>query len=139
MFKILSKEGCKYCELAKQLLIDNEFDFEVQNVDKRELERLCDKQVSGYPQILLNDEYFGDYFRLEEYLEDEYEPLLAKNKNRFTIFPLKYHDLWELYKKAQMTNWTAEEIDLNNDINDWNSLNDNERHFISDVYFEYIY
>ena len=133
MFKILSKEGCKYCDLAKQLLIDNEIDFEVQKVDKRELERLCDKQVSGYPQILLNNKYFGDYFRLEEYLEDEYEPLLAKNKNRFTIFPLKYHDLWELYKKAQMTNWTAEEIDLNNDINDWNSLNDNERHFIKYV------
>ena len=130
MFKILSKEGCKLCENAKQLLEINNTNFTIIKVDKNELVKLCGKNVSSYPQILLNDKHLGNVFDLEDYLENEYEPLLAENPNRFTIFPLKYPHLWELYKKAQMSNWTSEEIDLNSDVNDWKNLSDNERHFI---------
>jgi ribonucleoside-diphosphate reductase beta chain len=62
------------------------------------------------------------------------EPLLIENPNRFVIFPIKHHDIWEFYKKAQATNWTAEEIDLSGDKVDWETkLNDNERHFITHV------
>ena len=133
MFKILSKDGCKLCDDAKNILLSHDVDFEVQKVTKEELVSLCGQAVHGYPQILLDDNYLGDIFRLEEYINEEYEPILAKNKNRFTIFPLKYHNLWELYKKAQMSNWTAEEIDLNNDVKDWKTLNSNEQHFIKYV------
>jgi len=39
-----------------------------------------------------------------------------------------------MYKKAEASFWTAEEIDLHSDFGDWNDrLNDNERHFISHV------
>jgi ribonucleoside-diphosphate reductase beta chain len=62
------------------------------------------------------------------------EHILQENKDRFVMFPLKYHDIWELYKQAQMSNWTAEEIDLAQDLTDWNEkLNDDERHFIKMV------
>jgi ribonucleoside-diphosphate reductase beta chain len=61
------------------------------------------------------------------------EPLLRENKDRFVIFPIQHRDIWEFYKKAQASFWTAEEIDLSSDIRDWESLNDNERHFISHV------
>ena len=62
------------------------------------------------------------------------EPILAENKDRFVIFPIKYNDIWEFYKKSEASFWTAEEIDLSQDMVDWNNkLNDNERHFIKHV------
>jgi ribonucleoside-diphosphate reductase beta chain len=62
------------------------------------------------------------------------EPILAENKDRFVIFPIKHNDIWEFYKKSEASFWTAEEIDLSNDNADWdNKLNDNERHFVKHV------
>lgn len=61
------------------------------------------------------------------------EPLLKDNPNRFVIFPIQDHDIWEFYKKAVASFWTAEEIDLSSDLTDWEKLNDNERHFIKHV------
>lgn len=62
------------------------------------------------------------------------EPILVENKNRFVIFPIQHHDIWEWYKKAEASFWTAEEIDLHQDITDWsNKLNDDERYFIKHI------
>ncbi|KLJ09394.1 ribonucleoside-diphosphate reductase small chain [Blastomyces silverae] len=62
------------------------------------------------------------------------EPLLQENPGRFVLFPLKYHEIWQMYKKAEASFWTAEEIDLSKDLHDWNNrLNDDERYFISHV------
>jgi ribonucleoside-diphosphate reductase beta chain len=62
------------------------------------------------------------------------EHILKENPNRFVIFPLKYRDIWEKYKQAQMSNWTAEEIELGPDLTDWDEkLNDNEKHYIKNV------
>lgn len=59
--------------------------------------------------------------------------LTIKNNSRFVLFPIQHQDLWEAYKEAQALNWTAEEIDLVQDLSDWEKLNDNERHFIKHV------
>ena len=62
------------------------------------------------------------------------EPILQENKNRFVIFPIKHHDIWEWYKKMEASFWTAEEIDLSQDLNDWNNrLNEDERYFIKHI------
>jgi ribonucleoside-diphosphate reductase beta chain len=61
------------------------------------------------------------------------EPLLVENPNRFVLFPIQNDDVWQMYKKAEASFWTAEEIDLSQDQKDWEGLNDNERHFISHV------
>lgn len=61
------------------------------------------------------------------------EPILKENNSRFVLFPIKHHDIWEFYKKAEASFWTAEEIDLHQDLIDWEKLNDGERHFISHV------
>jgi ribonucleoside-diphosphate reductase beta chain len=62
------------------------------------------------------------------------EPILQENKDRFVLFPIKHHNMWEMYKKAEASFWTAEEIDLSPDLTDWaNKLNDEERHFIKHV------
>jgi ribonucleoside-diphosphate reductase beta chain len=62
------------------------------------------------------------------------EHILTENKNRFVLFPLKYMDIWEMYKTAEHSFWTAEEIDLSQDLTDWNDrLNNDERHYIKNV------
>ena len=62
------------------------------------------------------------------------EPILEENKNRFVLFPIQHDDIWSFYKRAEASFWTAEEIDLQQDLVDWESkLNDNERHFVKHV------
>jgi len=62
------------------------------------------------------------------------EKILQENKDRFVLFPIKHHDIWEMYKKAESSFWTAEEIDLLQDLQDWNNkLNKDEKHFIKHV------
>lgn len=62
------------------------------------------------------------------------EPILAENDDRFVIFPIKHHDLWEWYKKCEACFWTAEEIDLHQDLTDWNNkLTNDERYFIKHI------
>lgn len=62
------------------------------------------------------------------------EKILTENPGRFVLFPIEHHDLWKLYKQQQACFWTAEEIDLAQDISDWeNKLNNDEQHFIKHV------
>lgn len=62
------------------------------------------------------------------------EPMLKENLDRFVLFPIEHHDIWEMYKMEQASFWTAEEIDLAEDLHDWNNkLNDDERHFLKHV------
>jgi ribonucleoside-diphosphate reductase beta chain len=61
------------------------------------------------------------------------EPILTENKDRFVLFPIVHHDIWKYYKQAEASFWTAEEIDLSQDLRDWENLNDGERHFITHV------
>jgi ribonucleotide reductase beta subunit family protein with ferritin-like domain len=128
--EILSKDGCSYCEKSANFLNDLDLKYIKTNVDKKTLQSRV-PGASVYPQIVINDISIGGYFELEEYFEKD--PLLTENPNRFTIFPIRHHNLWTLYKKAQASNWTAEEIDFSGDMDDWNSLNENEQHFIKHI------
>jgi ribonucleoside-diphosphate reductase subunit M2 len=103
-----------------------------------------------------------DHRRLELEGKLKPEPLLVDNPGRFVLFPIQnqevgtkdytnirwnYHlislqysqsffcgrQVWNMYKKAEASFWTAEEIDLASDLKDWNNLNDNEKHFVSHV------
>lgn len=62
------------------------------------------------------------------------EPILQENKDRFVLFPIKHHAMWKMYKQAEASFWTAEEIDLSPDLIHWeNKLNHDEKHFIKHV------
>ena len=61
------------------------------------------------------------------------EKILMENPNRFVIFPIQHNDIWEYYKMHQAALWTAEEIDLTNDIRDWNNLSENEQYFVKNI------
>lgn len=61
------------------------------------------------------------------------DPILNPTDNRFVLFPIKYDQIWKMYKQAEASFWTTEEVDLSHDLVDWDKLTDNERHFISHV------
>ncbi|CBI21347.3 unnamed protein product, partial [Vitis vinifera] len=61
------------------------------------------------------------------------EPLLAPNPDRFCMFPIQYPEVWEMYKKAEASFWTAEEVDLSQDQRQWENLTSDEKHFISHI------
>lgn len=65
---------------------------------------------------------------------EETDPLLAENPDRFCMFPIQYPQIWEMYKKAEASFWTAEEVDLSQDIRHWETaLTADEQHFITHV------
>ncbi|XP_063183363.1 ribonucleoside-diphosphate reductase subunit M2 B isoform X1 [Chroicocephalus ridibundus] len=69
----------------------------------------------------------------ENGVDTDEEPLLRKNPRRFVIFPIQYPDIWKMYKQAQASFWTAEEVDLSKDLPHWNKLKADEKYFISHV------
>jgi ribonucleoside-diphosphate reductase beta chain len=66
-------------------------------------------------------------------MSQQVEPILKENKDRFVLFPIEHHDIWKFYKQAEASFWTAEEIDLSQDLTDWSNLNEGEKHFITHV------
>lgn len=70
---------------------------------------------------------------IAEMSDDFVEPILRENPGRFVLFPIEHPDVWKAYKTAQACFWTAEELDLAHDERDWQSLNENEQHFIKHV------
>lgn len=67
-------------------------------------------------------------------IKDQNEPILADNPNRYVLFPIQHDDIWKWYKKQEASFWTAEEIDLHQDLIDWNEkLNDDERYFVKHI------
>ncbi|CAB1444110.1 unnamed protein product [Pleuronectes platessa] len=65
--------------------------------------------------------------------ETEEEPLLQENSRRFVIFPIQYPEIWKMYKQAQASFWTVEEVDLSKDLPHWDRLKPEEKHFISHI------
>ncbi len=121
---LFSKNGCHGCEEYKKLLDFHGAYYTVEQPNREKLLELTGRDY--FPQVLVDGDLLDDGV-LEEILTD---PLTMKNPNRFTMFPIKFPDLWSLYKKAQMSNWTAEEIDLSKDLADWDRMTGDEKHFI---------
>ncbi|KAL9712596.1 Ribonucleotide-diphosphate reductase (RNR), small subunit [Leucoagaricus gongylophorus] len=102
------------------LLIDDDCKLESEDINP-------DTEETELEQLRKN--YVG-----EVDLPESEEPLLKESRRRFVLFPIQYPEIWQMYKKAEASFWTAEEMDLSKDLHDWtNRMNDNERHFISHV------
>ena len=63
----------------------------------------------------------------------ENEPILTENLDKYTMFPIEYPDIWDMYKRQISLFWTVDEIDLSKDAKDWNSLTADEKFFISHI------
>ena len=88
------------------------------------------KSEADIEAVLPEGTISGTKLSTEEILN---EPILQENPNRFVLFPIQHDDIWKMYKKAEASFWTAEEIDLSADASDWNQLSSTERHFILHV------
>ncbi len=64
-------------------------------------------------------------------MKNNTEPLLQEDDNRYVMFPIKDQDIWKMYKKQEDLFWRVEEVDLSKDMKHWETLNDEEKHFIS--------
>ncbi len=65
--------------------------------------------------------------------QEHLEPMLQENLDRFVLFPIQHSDIWEMYKQQMACFWTAEEIDLAEDLKDWQNLNSDEQHFLKHI------
>ena len=61
------------------------------------------------------------------------EPILTPDDNRYVMFPIQHDDIWKMYKRQVDCFWIVNEVNLAQDLNDWNSLSDDERQFIKMV------
>ena len=61
------------------------------------------------------------------------EPLLTPNDSRYVMFPIVDNDIWKMYKKSVDSFWVPQECDLSKDLNDWEKLTHDEKHFVSMV------
>ncbi|THU96006.1 beta subunit of ribonucleotide reductase [Dendrothele bispora CBS 962.96] len=114
----------KNSKAAAKLLID----------DRRRSTSPTSEDAEEHEEQEDNFEELRTQFVGEVDLPEDEEPLLQETKRRFVLFPIQYPEIWQMYKKAEASFWTAEEMDLSKDLHDWNNrMNDNERHFISHV------
>lgn len=132
---IYTKPECSYCKKAKALLTKHDIPFrEVVLSDVAVLKEqlgIVKKSPLTFPQIYINKTYVGGYQDLRDRLE---EPLLIENPLRFTPFPIQHADMYDMYKRAVASFWTAEEIDFSKDRDDWDyKLKPDEKHFIKHV------
>ena len=98
--------------------------------NEEELSMRLSKAAEDHRQFMLNHKVRRH--QLKELEKDE--PLLNKDKKRRVLNPIQYPEVYEAYKRAEASFWTAEEIDLSKDLYDWNErMNSNEKFFISRV------
>lgn len=144
VFVVYSKDGCPWCERAEGLLRARGHAFEtVRCADLAEARRrglggAAAAAAGTFPQVVLKSadgvsRHVGGYQQLAEFLD---EPLLRAEvgTRRFTPFPLRYPDMWDMYKRAVASFWTADEISMAQDVSDWRErLTEDERYFVKHV------
>uniref|UniRef100_A0A1A8DEF8 Ribonucleotide reductase M2 b n=1 Tax=Nothobranchius kadleci TaxID=1051664 RepID=A0A1A8DEF8_NOTKA len=91
------------------------------------------KKKSSQKTSQLNENGFKEHTDRRSGSEMQDEPLLRVNPRRFVVFPIQYPDIWRMYKQAQASFWTVEEVDLSKDLAHWDRLKPEEKHFISHV------
>jgi ribonucleotide reductase beta subunit family protein with ferritin-like domain/glutaredoxin len=119
--------SCPWCHKAEELLCDKGLEYTV--VAASSVTDL--PGGTTYPQIVIGSKWIGGYDKLCDAVD---EPILEENPLRFTLFPLKYPGLFDMYRKALASFWTPQEISLADDVADWNDkLSENDRYFIKHV------
>lgn len=135
VYHVFTRNGCTYCEDVKKLLQKHEVNY---------IETLCENLsdvrrhlgptviVDTFPAVVdvATHRFLGGYDQVYEILE---EPLLCPSSARFTPFPIKNADIYDLYKKGVASFWTVEEISLRNDVQQFTTLTGDEQHFIKHV------
>ena len=123
----MSPRPCTFCEEALHLLAVKGHVPEVQVTSDL---AAAAKGAKTYPQVFYDDELVGGFDKLRDRLD---EPLLSPSLARFSPVPVKHHDIWDMYKRAQSVNWVSEEIDFAQDQQEWKELGKEEQCFLKFV------
>lgn len=130
---VYTKKGCWGCEEAKRMLDAASVaysEIQLANVEAlRKQPGIANSKEAVFPKIVYNERVLS-VDQLRDVLE---EPVLIENPNRFTVFPIKYEDMWMMYKKAVASFWSVEEIDLSKDKEHWDGLRPDEQTFLKYV------
>ena len=136
---VFSKNNCSQCELLCDVLDTKEIEYskKIFNnlfdlISKEKLSEDDEEivvKIGSFPILQIGSRLLS----YQESLSVYDEPLIEENKNRFTIYPIQYNDIFQMYKKARASFWQPEEISLKDDLRDWNNMNDDEKHFISHI------
>ena len=129
---LFTKNGCENCDIVKDVLEKANYEVKYTKVKSlwdvvKAFPNLEEYEFDSFP-ILVEDDWAGDYIRIMERFD---EPILSKTMSRFSLYPVKYNDLFQMYKNASRSFWQPEEVDLSKDEADWKKLTDDEKHFIS--------
>jgi len=138
-FVLYSKtSGCSYCDRARALLESH--DTLYHEIPSSSLDELRERvrphipptRVVSFPLIVdaRTGEVVGGYNHLRERLE---EPILSRDNTRYSAFPIKETDIWSLYKRAIASFWTSDEISLRDDVDNFQTLSEDERYFITHI------
>ncbi|XP_077991229.1 ribonucleoside-diphosphate reductase subunit M2 B-like [Glandiceps talaboti] len=120
------KESCNISNQENQI--------PTRSLAKKSAARVLGERQEQNIKKIVSDELVKSEKEIKKTVEDySNEPLLRENPRRFVIFPIQYHDVWKMYKKAEASFWTVEEVDLSKDLVHWDKLKKDERHFISHV------
>jgi ribonucleotide reductase beta subunit family protein with ferritin-like domain len=137
MYSIYAKtSGCIFCDRAKQLLDDLDLPYTVKTFEtldnlREELDGIVPKdRIVSFPLIFSDGTLIGGFTNLRDTLT---EPILRHDAERFAAFPVKYPDLYALYKKHVASFWTSDEISLADDAAGFEKLTDDERRFLLHV------
>ena len=136
---LFSKTNCNQCNelsflfdtkgvIYEKKLYSSLYELVSQEKLDQEIEELV-INIGSFPILSKN----GLFLSYQEALSIYDEPLIQENKNRFTIYPIQYNDIFQMYKKARASFWQPEEISLKDDLRDWNNMNKDEQHFISHI------
>lgn len=143
-----------FCDMAKSYLSKRGINFTVNVLEVgEERDALMERTGSkSFPQIFVGDKFIGGYenmkslrldevtaFRMKE-ISGEVDEEMCREGHEFDRFILfngssefEYSDVWSLYKKELAVFWTVEELDLNEDVGDWNASTEDEKHFVKMV------
>ena len=138
MYIINSKDNCPQCTSLVSILDESNINYKIVKyknlMDLRNNSDIDEDiiiDIGSFPISYCQESDL--YLSYTDMLRKYDEPLLKKNNDRFTIYPIMYNDIFQMYKKARASYWQPEEISLKDDMNDWNNLSKDERFFISNV------
>ncbi len=140
---LFTKNDCSNCEIVKQMFDKIGFKYKV--IECKSLYNVVQYiqnnnysfdeedvlKCSAFPIVLdINNAWLGDYKAI---VNNYFEPLLSSNVNKYSMYPITYPDVYNMYKKARASYWQPEEITLSKDLSDWETMTEDEKHFISYV------
>ena len=132
---IHSKDGCDNCVSVKKMLVKYEIPHKIvihksmSELSKYLIDTIHSDDIYDFRSfpIVTDGKWIGDYKMIMEKYE---EPLLSNYDAKYSMYPIKYPDVYEMYKKSRASYWQPEEISLSKDLDDFHKLNKDEQHFI---------